>query len=113
MTNWDVQDLSRRFLRLAEQTERRAEECRQRVPGSPGHKWFHDEALAQFSVYHRLHGRTFLETPLALVSELRSMKALKLKMGTYDSEAFERRRLQTIDDLLAELEPQLSNRKPP
>ncbi|MGB9369603.1 MAG: hypothetical protein WCE79_26720 [Xanthobacteraceae bacterium] len=108
MSSWDVQSLSERFLRLADQTERRAEECRQRVPRSSGHKWFHDEALAEFSVYHRLHGRTFLETPQALVSELHSMKKLKLTTGAYDPEVFERRRLQTIDDLLAEFEPQLT-----
>jgi hypothetical protein len=104
MSSWDTEELSRRFVRLAQQADDRKTECRQRVASSPAHKLAHDEALAEFYVYNRLHGRTFLETPAALVEELRFTKNLDFKNGSraYDPERFERRRINLTDELIAE-----------
>jgi hypothetical protein len=103
---WDIEELSTRFLRNAERADLRQADCRRRISYSPGHKRAHDEALAEFYVYHRLHGRTFLATPEDLITELRSMKTLDFKShcSAYDPECFEQTRLLVIDELLLKIE---------
>jgi hypothetical protein len=107
MTVWDWDGLSKEFFRRAERADDRMRECRSRVPHSSGHKYHYDMALAEFYTFHRLHGRTFLSSPKALVKELRDMKALDFKSGldAYDKENFERLRIAAIDELLHRFEP--------
>ena len=112
MSAWDADHLSRRFEHLAQNKDLRVEECRRRSGRSPGHKRAHDEALAEFYVYNRLHGRTFLSSAGALVKELRAMKGLDFKAGSsaFEPDDFERFRIQTIDELLREFEPLVNDR---
>lgn len=65
---WDAEELSNRFLRRAEQADRRIDECTLRISHSPGHRRAHDEALAEFYVYNALHARTFLRSREELLS---------------------------------------------
>jgi hypothetical protein len=104
MGSWDADQISERFLRLAQQAHDRKTECRQRITNSPGHKRAHDEALAEYYVYNRLHGRIFLEAPATLVEELYDTKNLDFKNDSdiYDPENFERRRIALTDRLITE-----------
>lgn len=106
MLAWDAEQRSRDFVQLSQRASQRATQCRQRVTDSPGQKWHHDAALAEFYVYDHLHDGICLRTPAALAEELRSMKNLDFRNdhGIYDWDHFERRRLRLIDDLIAQFE---------
>jgi hypothetical protein len=103
---WDADVLSAEFLRAAERAAARMQECRSRARTSPGHKGAYDEALAEFYVYNRLHGRTFLASRDALLDELRSMKGLPVARGSsaYEEDRFERLRLAEINRLIRRFE---------
>ena len=89
MSEWSADDLSDRFLRAAERTESRYKECRAKVSRSETYKRLHDEALAEFYVAHRLHGRTFLTSREFLIRELTNMLTLEFTgTGAFDHEFF-------------------------
>jgi hypothetical protein len=60
MSEWDAAALSRHFLQVAEAAESYVQEVRGKVRESPSYKVLHDEHLARFYVFNRLHGRTWL-----------------------------------------------------
>ena len=72
MKIWNPESLSSQFLSVAESAERYMLECKMKAATSEAHKALHDEHLAKFYVFNYLHGRTFLATRDAFLSELRS-----------------------------------------
>jgi hypothetical protein len=89
MSDWSAESLSDRFLRDAERTEARYVECRAKVPRSQSYKRLHDEALAEFYVANRLHGRTFLASKERLSCELSNMLVEEFRnANAFDYEVF-------------------------
>ena len=104
---WNPRALSDQYLARAARAAARIKECRAKVPKSETYKRLHDEALAEFHVFNRLHGRTFLETPAKLLAELHAMKAMAGQIRDsqiFDTPIFERARLMEIDLLLRRIE---------
>ena len=103
---WNPRALSDQYLARAAKAAARIKECRAKVPKSETYKRLHDEALAEFCVFNRLHGRTFLETPAKLLAELHTMKAIDQMRDPqiFDKPIFERARLMEIDLLARRIE---------
>ena|ERR1700741_1263034 len=103
---WDAEALSRRFLWLATEKERYAGEARRKVSSrTDSYKRVHDEALAEFYVANRLHGRTFLNTRQELVDELRLMLAMEFSVAeAFDEKTFKRVYVAEVNRLLKEFE---------
>lgn len=68
---WDRDALHRRFLMMAQNAEHRLNETRAKVRTNTSYKSFFDAALAEFYVYNRLHGRTWLESRQELLRALK------------------------------------------
>jgi hypothetical protein len=99
---WDVKGISDAFLHAAEMHEARVQEVKLKALKSSGYQYDHDEHLAEFAVYNRLHGRTFLESREALLAELREMRRNPPPPLTpiYHGEHFEEVYYQRIETLI-------------
>ena len=73
MQDWRPEEMSSRFLAIAEQSEHRLQELQAKLHTSTVYKHEFDEVLAAFFVYNYLHGRTYLETRAAFCAELQRM----------------------------------------
>lgn len=70
---WDRKRLDREFRGTAENAEKYCEQIRATMAESIAYQRLYDEQKTEFSVYDRLHGRTFGESRQALLKELRRM----------------------------------------
>lgn len=107
---WDSRTRSAEYLARAEKARSRVNDCLARIPRSDQYKRLHDEALAEFHVFNRLHGRNFLKTPAALLAELHTMKVKGDKIPAariFDRSLFEHARLMEIDFLMKHLQVHL------
>ena len=107
---WDTRIRSTQYLARAESARIRVKKCLARIQHSDQYKRLHDEALAEFHVFNRLHGRNFLKTPATLLAELQAMKGKGDKIRDaqiINRPQFERARLMEIDFLMKRLKVQL------
>jgi len=102
---WDSQRVSDGYLSTARDAEIYLDEIREKVKSNPSYEVIYDEYLAKFFVYNYLHGRTFLDTKQALVSELRSMLARPaLDSKVYDAARFKKYYCVYVQEVLRNLE---------
>jgi hypothetical protein len=105
MASWDPPTLSKRFEFAASSAETYFREIRPKMVKQPTYQHVYDEKVAEFCVFNRLHGRTFLDTRDALLAELRSMRAHPPRDATVNEQSrFERFYGQAIDRLISEFE---------
>ncbi len=71
--NWSVTSVSRHFESTARNAEIYLERCKEGAKARDGYKKLHDEHVAKFYLYNYLHGRTFLDSPQSLWSELQRL----------------------------------------
>lgn len=89
------------FLRRSIEAGNRAKECLQKADDQFEYRQLHDEALAEFYVYNRLHGRAFTDDPALLREELKVMlDETPPETEAMDPEIFEQQRLSVIRRLL-------------
>ena len=89
-SKWNWQEVSDRYLRIAEEAERYMEEVRQKMGDSLTYQMIFDEHLAKFYVYNNLHGKLFLETKELLIEEVTNLLKTDspIPRDAYDAQRF-------------------------
>jgi hypothetical protein len=111
---WDIRTRSTDYLARAESARTRVNKYLTSIHHSDQFKRLHDQALAEFHVFNRLHGRNFLKTPVALLAELQTMKGEGHKIHDpriIDRPTFEGARLTEIDFLMRRLKVHVPHHK--
>jgi hypothetical protein len=105
VTQWNSNELSKRFLHQAQEAERYLGEVRGKLKQSRAYEHVFDEHMARFYVFNYLHGRTFLETPGQLVAELGSMNRGEIPHDreVFDKARFERHYRAYIEQVMQEI----------
>lgn len=101
MADWDPVSLGATFKYRADSADRYRREIGPKMSKQPSYKVLYDIHLAEYTVFERLHGRTFLSTQIALVAELRNMREHPVKgVGENDEAQFRMAYIRFVDELL-------------
>lgn len=102
MDTYDPTSASKSFAAAAEEAERYLREVRCKLKTNRSYEHVHDDHLAKFYVFNYLHGRPFLASREAFLSELTRLKssAFPPPSEVFAPERFERHRQAYLGDLI-------------
>lgn len=104
-SKWNAESLSNEFLRKAEGADHYLREIRTKVGRTKTYELIYDQTLAEFWVFNYLHGKTFLNSRIDLVAELRRLLEVQATPhDAYELKRFQECRKRTIESLIERFE---------